>query len=424
MAGPLSGIKILEFSEIIAVPHAGLLLSDMGAEVIKVEPLWGDAYRAVSSFAPNESKSFIAFNRGKRSLPLDLTKEKARQLVYDLIPLMDVVMVNYRPDVPYKLGIDYETLSKINPALIYCENTAFGRQGPQSHRPGYDLIAQAVSGLLAAEGKFERGTYERIFSSPFSDFATGVVMAWGISAALYSREKTGKGQKLEATLLGTSLMFQSHRFLSVEGDPRTDSTSFLQELKTMRRQGASLQELYARYRSFLGAERGIYYRTFLTKDSVVAVACLSSQLRERLMSALGLDDVHDIRFDANYDPDSEDSKAFEEELSRRAEAVFAQYSTDEWIETLDKSGVPCSPVLFAEELWDDEQVLANDLIVETQHSTAGRVKGVGPFLKMSETPLTASYPSPSLGEHTDEILGGMGLTPDQISQLRDEGVTL
>ena len=157
MPGPLEGIRVLDFTEIIAGPMAAMLLADMGADVIKVEPPWGEPWRLQSQVVPLEGKTYISLNRGKKSLPLDLTKPEAREIVYKLIPNIDVVIVNYRPDVPYNLGIDYETLSSINPRLVYVENTAYGRRGPHSQRPGYDIIIQALSGLMTGDGKILNG---------------------------------------------------------------------------------------------------------------------------------------------------------------------------------------------------------------------------------------------------------------------------
>ncbi len=155
MVGPLDGIKVLELSEMIAGPYAGMLLADMGADVIKIEPPWGEAWRLVQQVVPLESRPYMAVNRGKRSLPLDLTKPKGQEVLYKLVPDTDVMIVTYRPDVPKKLGIDYETMHAKNPRLVYCANTAFGTEGPQSRLPGYDLILQAMTGLMAAEGKPE-----------------------------------------------------------------------------------------------------------------------------------------------------------------------------------------------------------------------------------------------------------------------------
>ena len=193
MGGALEGVKVIEFSQIIAAPFCGMLLTDMGADVIKVEPPEGEPWRLLTQFIPLESKTFISLNRGKRSLPLDITAAEGQRIVHQLIPETDVVIVNYRPDVPYRYKIDYETLAAINPRLVYCENTAFGRQGPDSYRPGYDIIIQAMSGLMAAENKVVGGVPQYVSSTAVADFATGIMMAWGITAAVLAREKSGRG---------------------------------------------------------------------------------------------------------------------------------------------------------------------------------------------------------------------------------------
>ena len=153
MPGPLDGVNVADFTEIIAGPLAGRLLAELGAEVIKVEPPWGEPWRLTQRFTPTESRTFMTYNRGKRSLPINLAREESRELLARLVRKMDVVLVNFRPDVAAKLGVDYETLSEINPRLIYCELTAYGRQGPDAHRPGYDMIIQAMTGMIASETK-------------------------------------------------------------------------------------------------------------------------------------------------------------------------------------------------------------------------------------------------------------------------------
>jgi crotonobetainyl-CoA:carnitine CoA-transferase CaiB-like acyl-CoA transferase len=162
MSGPLDGVKVVEFSEIIAAPMAGMLLADLGAEVIKVEPPWGDPWRFVQSFLPSESRQFMAYNRGKRSLPLDLTRPHAKEILRSLILDTDVVLVNYRPDVVVRLGVDYASLAEVNPGIVYCDLTAYGREGPDSQRPGYDLVLQAMSGMIAAEGKLQQGVPQHL----------------------------------------------------------------------------------------------------------------------------------------------------------------------------------------------------------------------------------------------------------------------
>ena len=426
MPGPLDGIRILEFTEIIAGPFGGMLLGDMGAEVIKIEPTWGEPWRFAQQFIPGESKTYMGLNRSKRSLPLDLTKPEALEIVHKLLVDTDVVIINSRPDVPYNLGIDYETLSAINPKLIYCENTAYGRKGPHNYRPGYDIIVQAMSGLMASEGKVVDGVPQQIQSTAIADFATGIVIAWAVCGALYSREKTGKGQKIETTLLGTALAVQTSKFMQVaaiDDEPRRD---FLKDLEEQRNAGVGYEKIHEDYtgkNSPLRALRvgNIYYRTYQAKNGVLAVGCLSDPLRKKLCDVL---DLEDIRFEPDYDPSTDRAKEFGDELILKAEAKFLLRGLDEWLAVLDEVGVPAGPVRFIEELVNDEQVLANDLVVSLEHSLAGELKMVGPLMKMSETPLEAKMASPALGEHTDSILRQLDYSPEAITRLRDAGVTL
>ena len=424
MPGPLDGIRILEFTEIIAGPFGGMLLADMGADVIKIEPPWGDPWRYAAQLAPGESKVFVSLNRGKRSLTLDLTKPPAREVVYRMMPETDVVIINYRPDVPGNLGIDYATLSAINPRLVYCENTAFGREGPHSSRPGYDIIAQAMTGLMASEDKIRDGVPQQVQSTPVADFATGISTAWSVCAALYHRERSGKGQKIETNLLGSALAVQSMRFAEVQSADAERRAEFLDTLALLRDAGTPYEDIHGYYRdhfdSPLRRVDSIYYRTYQAKDGVLAVGCLSDPLRKRMLAALGLED---IRFEPDYDPLSETAREFGKRLTAQAEALFREKSVADWLAILDKAGVPAGPVRFVEELVGDEQVAANGLVTELDHSVLGRVKMVGPPVRMSETPLEARTASPALGAHSDAILAEMGYAPAEIQALRDAGAT-
>ena len=421
MPGPLDGVRILEFTEIIAGPYGGMLLSDMGADVIKVEPPWGEPWRFTQEIVPNESRNFISLNRGKRSLPLDLTKPEGLEIVYKLIPHMDVVIINARPDVPHNLGIDYETLSARNPRLIYCDTTAFGRKGPQSYRPGYDLIVQAMTGLLASEGKVVNGVPQQIQSTAIADYATGITIAWAVCAALYHRERTGKGQMVETTLLASALGVQTGRFIKVAAVDDERREGFFELLAQMRADNTPFDEIHRQYREKLSPRIGnIYYRTYQASDGVLAIACLSDRLRKRAADLLEIDD---IRFQPGYDSMSEEARIFGEKLVVEAEAVFQTKTVEEWLKLFDDVGVPAGPVRFVEELIDDEQVIANDLVVELEHSLAGPLKMVGPMLTMSDSPLEVKLASPALGEHTDDILASLGLGEAEIKSLRDGGVT-
>ena len=423
MSGALEGIRILEFSQIIAAPFCGMLLSDMGADVIKVEPPEGEPWRVFAQFIPLESKTYISLNRGKRSLPLDISKPEAQALVHRMIKDIDVVIVNYRPDVPAKYGIDYDTLSALNPRLIYCENTAFGRRGPDSYRPGYDIIIQAMSGLMSGINKTLNGI-PQVPALAAADFSTGITMAWSICAALFHRERTGKGQKVEASLLATALAIQTGRFMSVEAYDSQWMPAFLDNLNAARGRGADWDELIEVQNSAraLGSAVGnIYYRTYKTADGYIAVGCLSASLRKKMAGALGL---HDPRFEVlNFDPFDDSNKTQLEALVAEAEALVASQSTEHWLKVLDSAGVPSGPVLFVEELLNHPQVLANDLVVEVDHSLAGPVRMVGPLVKMSESPTEVQGASPALGQHTDEILASFGYDAAAIAALRESGVT-
>ena len=248
-SGPLVGIKVLEFTQILAGPSACAHLGDMGAEVIKVEPPGGEPWRVAQQFIPGESKWFHQLNRGKQSLVLKLDEPEAQEIVHRLVPEMDVVVINYRPDVAARLKIDYETLRELKPDLIYCDNTAFGRKGPWEHRPGYDIVAQAASGLMASEGKItDGGQPKSIQSTALADYSTGLAMAWGVCAALFHLERTGEGQAIESTLLQTAMFFQMERVMRLPAaDPM--NVARMERVHALRDGGASYPELVDAYPS-------------------------------------------------------------------------------------------------------------------------------------------------------------------------------
>jgi formyl-CoA transferase len=420
MPGPLDGIRILEFTEIIAGPFGGMLLSDMGADVIKVEPPQGESWRLIAQFIPTESRSFMALNRGKKGITLDLTKPEAQEVVAKLIPDTDVVLVNYRPDVSEKLGIDYEKLSAINPRLIYCDNTAFGRKGPQAHRPGYDLIVQGLTGLMALEGKEFNGV-PVMNALPSADISTGMMMAWSVSAALFHRERTGKGQKIETTLLGSALAIQTSGFQMIESADMEWKQQVLERLKQARADGENYEEQKKARLSIRPIRTvAMYYRAYRTKDHYIVVGCLSEALRRKLADAMGFDDKR--IGNPEYDPTEPDALKYARALVKKVEGMFVEKTTDEWLELFDEKGVPAGPFNFIEELMGNEQVIANDLQVTVEHSLAGTVHQAGPAFQMSETPLAVQGPSPALGEHNEEILSSLGYSAEEIEALRDSNV--
>ena len=428
MPGPLEGVRVADFTQIIAGPLSGRILAEMGADVIKIEPLEGEPWRLTQRFTPPdsskpESRTFMVYNRGKRSLPLDLTRPEAQEILARLVKHIDVVLVNFRPDVAVKLGVDYERLSGINPRLVYCELTAYGRQGPDAHRPGYDMIIQAMTGMIASETKTVDDVPSWVWSSPLIDTASGVAMAGSVSAALFARERTGVGQKIETTLLGQALNLMGARFLHVERLDREMREKTLRDVEEQRAAGASYDDLVAlspgsRRREHHG---NIYYRVYMTADGPIGVGCLSQPLRLRLLDTLGMTDES---MAPDWDPTKPESREYSRNLEQRAEELFRSKTSGEWLRILAERNIPAGPVRFIEEMFDDPQVVANGLVDEFIHSNEGAVKMVGHYARFSGTPLPHAPPSPGLGEHTSEILNWLGYTPEEVERLKgDKTVT-
>jgi crotonobetainyl-CoA:carnitine CoA-transferase CaiB-like acyl-CoA transferase len=419
--GPLDGIRVLEFTQIIAGPFACQNLADMGAEVIKVEPPEGEPWRQFSQFMPGEAKYFQSLNRGKKSLVLALQEPAAQEIVHRLMPEIDVVVVNYRPDVPARLRIDYDTLSKIKPNLIYVDNTAFGRKGPWSHRPGYDVVVQAVSGLMAGEGKVDAdGAPEAIRSTPIADYGTGLAIAWGVCAALYHRERTGEGQLITSTLLNTALAFQGSVVFDL---PVADEMVRMRmgRLHQLEEQGAPYPDLVAAHNPMKVLAAGnIYYRAYATKDGALAVGALSASLWAKVRKAIGTEFLG--MADPQYNPLDAAWQAKAHTAVAEVEQILRSKTTEEWMEIFDREGVPAGPVNFPEDLIDDPQVQANEMMVSLDHELAGPQRQVGPILGMSKTPLAAQGASPRLGADTDDYVRRAGYSDAEIAKLREQGL--
>ena len=421
MPGPLHGVRVVDFTQIIAGPLGGRLLADMGAEVIKLEPPWGEPWRFQQKFMPSESRNFIVYNRGKRSLPLDLSKPEAKEIIHRLIRQTDVTLMNFRPDVANNLGIDYETLSEINPGLVYCEITAYGREGPDAHRPGYDMILQAMSGLMASEAKILDGVPQQIFASALIDTTAGINLSSAVCAALYAKERSGVGQRVETSLLGSALILLGSRFLNVDSYDLEARKNALADIASKRDESAPYADLLA---ASPGSRRqrhhaNVYYRVYMTMDGPIGVGCLSDPLRIRLLETLKLED---IAFEPGYDPNTPESQAYADDLAKQAEALFRAKPSAEWLEIMEKAGIPAGPVRFVEELFDDPQINANGLVSRSEHRDAGTVTMIGPTAKFSGTPAKPAPPSPALGEHTAEILEELGFSNDQFNTWKEAGI--
>ncbi len=421
MPGALEGIKVLDFSEMIAAPVAGMLLASMGADVIKLEPPTGEPWRLSGQFVPLESKVFIALNVGKRSLAIDLAAPDSRQIIERLVASVDVVLVNYRADVPAKFGLDYETVSRANPGVVYVGNSAFGLHGPDAGKPGYDLVIQAMSGMLAGDRKVDdSGAPGTITATAIADFATGLTMAWAVCGALFARERGGRGQQVETTLLGTALLMQASRLVRVKEREDELIDSYLETLHAARESGCSWEELldlHAHLRP--SGVANICYRSYQTATSVITIAALSAPLRRRALEIIGVDDPRMAGPDIQ--PGTPEYRQMNADLTPRVEAIFRSKSAEQWIAEFEAAAVPCGPVRFIEELVHDPQVEAEGLVTTVDHTIAGPVHVIGPIIKMHETPVTVTRSSPALGEHNDEILAELGFSAAEITSFREHG---
>lgn len=421
-SGPLTGIRVLEFTQIIAGPFGCQNLADMGAEVIKVEPAEGEPWRQFSQFVPGESKWFQALNRGKKSLVLAMQEPEAKEIVYRLMPAVDVVVINYRPDVASRLGIDYDTLRQFRPDLVYVDNTAFGRKGPWAARPGYDIVAQAVSGLMVGEGKYNQvtGAPEPISSTALADYGTGLVIAWAVCAALFHRERTGEGQVVETSLLQTALAFQNSLVFDL---PAADAMvhARMDRVHQLQAAGASYPELLAAHNPLASIRAAnIYYRPYQTSDGALVIGALSPSLWAKVRAALDTDFLGIA--DPAFNPLD---AAWLAEAKRRVaetEAKVKAGTTADWLARFEAHGVPCGPLNFPEDMVDNEQVLANGMVVELDHDVTGPQRQVAPLMRMSASPLEAQGSSPPLGRDTEDIVRSAGYSQDEIDGLRAKGV--
>jgi crotonobetainyl-CoA:carnitine CoA-transferase CaiB-like acyl-CoA transferase len=404
MSAPLTGIKVIDFTEYIAGPYCTMMLADMGANVIKVERPQGDAWRHTAPVAPYEGRGYLGVNRGKRSIAIDLERAEAREIVRRLVADADVVTLNYRPGVAERLGLDYETLSASNPRLVYCENTAFGRDGPYSGRPGFDILSQAATGMILYENKIERdGVPGYIATLAVADLTTAMFMAFGIVNAIYARITTGRGQRIETSLFASGLAAQYRPLLSVEELDRPVREGFLGELAKRREAGATFGDTMALRREYVPARgRNNYYRIYETKDALIAIACLHNGQRRALRDAMGFDDptVEGI----SYDWFSSEVRDKHRELAGVIESTFKERTTGEWLSVLDAADVPCGEVNFPEEIFDHEHAVINGLMVDMQHDVLGALRMPACPIRMSDTPPATPDAPPPLGAHGREIL--------------------
>ena len=416
-AGPLEGIRVVEFGSFIAGPFAGQLLADMGADVIKIEPPSGDPWRNQNPFAPGESRVFLPLNRGVRSVCLDLKSPDGQEALRRIIETADAVVSNNRPDTAEKLGIDYESISAINDRLVYVEITAYGPKGPRAGMPGFDLIMQGFAGAVASEGKLTNGHPDPVWSSSYIDFSTAFAAAGAVMAGIIERQRTGKGQKATTSLFANALAMQCMRLTRVNEFP-SPAQRWHDEVKPqLESEGATYIDLQEKYQDLVRPlEYRCYYRGFRTKDGGIMLGTLAFPARRRLLDFFELKDPR-IQ-DPSFDPLSPEADRLGRELILKIEEKFSTRTTDEWFRELRARDIPCEPVRFIEELVNDEQALANSYVIELEHPSGVTYRSSGPVVQFSSG-MPERKPSPSLGQHTVEALMDAGYTEAEAQKLAD-----
>ncbi|MGH7377568.1 MAG: CaiB/BaiF CoA transferase family protein [Candidatus Methylomirabilales bacterium] len=393
-ARALEGMVVLDATQIMAGPFCTLLLADMGADVIKVErPGGGDDTRRMGPpFIAGESAAFLAMNRNKRSVALNLRTEEGKDLFRRLARRADVLVENFRPGTMERLGLAYEALREVNPGMIYCSISGFGQTGPYRLRGGFDLVAQGMSGLISSTG--HPGGPPTKIGVPISDLNAGIYAAYGILSAYIHRLRTGRGQRIDTSLLEGAIAYTFW-----------ESAIFFATGKVPEPMGSAHR---------LNAP----YQVFRTKDGSLSVGAATQGTWEMLCQAIG-------RPDLTSDPRFRDNVVRIEryqELAAILEGIFQQDTTANWLSRLEQAGVPAGPIYSLAQVYEDPHVRAREMVVEVEHPVAGTVRHIGIPVKLSDTPGRITRPAPTLGQHTDDVLEWLGLDKPAITRLRESGV--
>jgi crotonobetainyl-CoA:carnitine CoA-transferase CaiB-like acyl-CoA transferase len=407
---PFDGVTVLELGHFVAVPWAGQVLADGGAHVVKIEPREGEPSRHLAPLAPGESRHFLIRNRGKHALPLEIRHPDAREILDALLGRADVVLANMRPGLAADLGLEYEQLAPRHPKLIVGTVTAFGARGPDAGLAGMDLVVQARSGLMVT-GRAMRNDLPTTGDSPIADYMAAALLAFGVASALYRRERTGRGGRVDTSLLMAALALQNNAMIRVESVDGPAHTAFRDWLGQARRAGVPYAEQVERmpHTRPVGMT-AVYYRTYATKDAALAVACGSPSLRRRFIEAVGLEDaalagaVGDL--DAHY-----------ARLKRRVEAAMTTRPTAEWQSILGKVGVPASGVTLPIEILDDEQPAANAMFHRYEHPSLGPVTVLSSPLELDGGGFAPAPPTPPFGSEVRAILAWAGFAAGDVERL-------
>jgi len=405
MAGPLEGIKVLDFAIAVAAPLGGAMLSDMGAEVIKVERITGEPQRLgmpagmddvldtkIAEGIP-DTGSWIALNRGKKDLAIDVRNEKGREVILKLARDADVVLESFRPGVMDRLGLGYDVISKINPKIIYCSFTGFGQTGPLAHRAGGDMWTQAMSGMIA-EGTHPNG-HPQMLAQGIVDHTSGMLVAYGIMTALYVRERTGMGQQVFVNNLDAGMYLQ---FSALAG--------FLIEKHSPKKMERDV------------GGQAPPYGPYTAKDGDVLTIFGTDPLWPAFCKIL---DVEHLANDPRFVNDKV-RRQNRAEVEKFLDEAFSKKSRAEWARIFKEAKMRCDPCLTYQELCVHPQVEANDIIFSTNHPVRGETRMLGIPVKFQKTPGHPQGPAPLLGQDTDIILRGLGYTTEEIKHMETEKI--
>jgi len=396
MAGPLDGIRVLDLTQVLFGPFATMILSDLGAEVIKIErPKIGDIARGNGPLVRGLSSYFLSLNRGKKSVTLDLTTEQGVEVFLELTKNADVLVQNFTPGTMEKLGLSYEKVREYNPRIIYAAGSGFGQYGPYAEKSAFDIIIQAMGGIMSITGE-EGGPPVRPGAS-YGDIAAGLFLCIAILAALQERNTSGEGQYVDISMLDCQVTVLEN--------------AFVRYLNT----GEIPHAIGTRHPVIAP------FQAFQTKDGYIAVALRGGVKDQWPLYCAAIDRV-DIIDDPRFRNGWLRTQNYEELKPILTEAMKAK-TTREWVEELERVGIPCGPVNTIDQVASDPQILAREMIIDVQHPDAGKFKVVNTPFKFSRTPYRAERASPDLGEHTEDILGQLlGMTHKEISEL--EGLSV
>jgi crotonobetainyl-CoA:carnitine CoA-transferase CaiB-like acyl-CoA transferase len=394
--GPLEGVRVLELAHVMAGPVCGLMLADMGADVIKLERLpEGDGTRGfVPPEVGGESAAFMMLNRGKRGVAVDVRDPRGLDVVRRLALEADVLIENFRVGTMEKMGLGWERLHAANPRLVYCQITGFGRTGPFAERGGFDLIAQGYAGLMSVTGEGPGREPVKV-GTPVTDVTAGILAAFGVAAALLERERTGEGRLVDTSLYEAGIIqtyWQSAIALASGVSPGP-----------------------------LGSAHPLAapYQAFRTADGWINVGASNEATWERLTEAIGRSE---LRRDRSFATNGDRMRNLPQ-LIEVLIPIFATRSTAEWLDALERAGVPAGPVASVGEMLEHPHTLARDMVVEVEHSRLGSVRALGNPVKVSGAPSpSGGRGAPVLGEHTREVLGAMGMSAASIDELERAGV--